>query len=411
MNRRTISRLAATAIAGSFALAALPTARAQDSSLPTGKPRSSDERVVTGQPTPPPANSDSRKAAEGQLPGTTAPAAGAGAGAVPARNGAIDPASSLAPRAVRPEAGDPAVRLQSSAVSPGARPGMAPAGMGVAMLIEHALGMAIEGSALQAIAEQSAPGADPNDPAKILLDHARDQMKGAKALLTQAATDGRNIEDGSPTRRFYTAANNYLTTLGSLATAPKAMTPAEKAQVALVNHSVKEVLDSGHIRQFGQAYSSGAATEQLLAHARAMSDGGMKTVLRMAGNGPAGTLARSGRELLEAGEQLASMMAAAPAEMAPNGNPGLVPQVGPNPGRLQDNRPEIIGGTRGTGSPSTGTTNGPGAAKNVKNATEGPNGTLNVPVPSGAPGTGTSSYGVGNNNTPPTNSSAGSRPR
>ena len=64
------------------------------------------------------------------------------------------------------------------------------------------------------------------------------------------------------------------------------------------------------------------------------------------------------------------------------------------------------GGTFGTGDPTQQTVTGAEAAANVRNATEGPGGTLNAPVPSGAPGTGTSGYGVGNNNTPPTNSSA-----
>ena len=90
---------------------------------------------------------------------------------------------------------------------------------------------------------------------------------------------------------------------------------------------------------------------------------------------------------------------------------GLINGQGPNPGRLQDTRPEIIGGTYGTGSATAGTATGAEAAANVKNSTEGPGGVLNVPTPNGAPGSGPSGYGVGNNNTPPTNTNAGLPPR
>jgi hypothetical protein len=257
-----------------------------------------------------------------------------------------------------------------------------PVGLDVAMLIEHALGMAIESSALQAIAEQGSAGA--NDPSKMLLDHARKQMAESKTLMTQAAADGRTIEATSPTRRFYAAANGYLATLGALSTLPTPASPADKAQVAMINHSVKEVLEAGHIRQFGRAYSSSSATEQLLNHAQQMRDGGMQTVLRLAGNAapsasaPASPtlLAQKGRELIEAAEQLAALHAnltRTAGPVGPNANPGALLSDEPNPARLKDPRPEIIGGTQATGSQTAGTATGPAAATNVRNPAPIPN--------------------------------------
>ena len=375
--KRTRSVQLAAALAGVVTLASAADSLAQDTSLPVGRPRSADERVVTGSPTPPPVNSDYRKAAEGQLP--IAP-----------------PPGVLVPRAIRPgEAADPATRLQPAVVAPGA-PLSAPAGLDVAMLVEHAVGMAIEGSALQAIAEQG--GAESGDPSKTLLDHARKQMAESKALLTQAGADGRNVEAGSPTRRFYAAANNYLATLGALSTPAAPASPSEKSQVALINHSVKEVLDSGHIRQFGRAYSSSAATEQLMNHARDMHDGGMQAVLRLAGNGttdpsaPATPtlLAQRGRELLDAAEQLAALVPRMASPTRLNVTPANVLSDEPNPGRLTDPNADIIGGTQATGSQTVGTVTGPNVTKGASNV-----------IPSQG----------GEANTRPTGGQAGSRPK
>ncbi len=430
--------LSAAALAfGAFA----PLAQAYQANGTAGSPRSTNNRVDTESSTPPPVNSDYRKAAEGQLPtvpGTstvapTAPGALTGALAPRAGQGAVDPATPLVPGRAGDGQGDPAAGLQPGArnllierVGERGRPEMAgmgalPAGLDVAMLIEHAVGMGMEASALQAIGEMA-----PDDAAcRSLIDHARQQMVQAKAMLAMAAEDGRGIPADSPARRFYGAANNYLTTLGQL-TAPGApSTPMDKAQVALINHSVKHVLDADHIRQFGRAFPGSQATNQMIDHSKAMRAAGIEAVTRLAGAGAAGgtvdpaapatatLLAQRGRELLDATDQLAALTA------GPNrmigvpmmANPTANLPADPNPARLRDTRAEIVGGTSATGSPTTGTATGPEAAANVKNSRELPNGQLVVPTPSGAPGTGTSNYGEGNNNTPPTNSSAGSRPR
>jgi len=68
------------------------------------------------------------------------------------------------------------------------------------------------------------------------------------------------------------------------------------------------------------------------------------------------------------------------------GAPGGVPPVGPNPGRFQDTRPEIVGGTFATGSPTTGTATGPEAAQNGRSAQTVPNGGVVKPIPSDKPG-------------------------
>ncbi len=391
MNKRqNLARLAASAIVGGLALAATPAVHAQTEASGTGKPRSSNERNVTEQVTPPPVNSDYRKAAEGQLPATgtgTTPKAATG---TPSPRGAVDPATTLPPGSGRVPAMDPAARLQPGMSLTSGRAGAlaVPAGLDVAMLIEHAVGMAIEGSALRSIGEQAGP--DGGDPAKMLLDHARKEMAESKELLTAAAADGRGVEAASPTRRFHAAANNYMTTLGQLGSKPS---PTDRAQVALINHAVKEVLDSGHIRQFGRTYAGSVATERLLGHAAMMNDEGMQTIARAAsaGSPEATRLAQQARDLVDAAQQLSalSVPTAGPATNPAGGLP-----TGPNPGRLQDTRPEIIGGTQATGSPTTGTAT-PAAAAAARN------------VPSSAGG----ASGTGTTNTPPTNSNAGSRPR
>jgi len=294
---------------------------------------------------------------------------------------------------------DPAMRLAPAVTVP---VGRYPAGMDVAMLVEHALGMAIEGSALKAIAEQ-----DPNsDAGRALLDHANQQLAESKALLTQAAADGANVPATSPTRRFYSAANQYITTLASLGP----QDPAGKAQVAMINHSVKEALDADHIRHMGQGAPGSAALVQLLNHANNMKATGSQAVLRLAGNGtidPALAptpilLAQRGRDLLDAAEQLNAYLASPAAVVVPGAVvPGAVVPgaVGPNPGRFQDTRPEIVGGTFATGSPTSGTATGPEAAQNGRAAQAVPNGGVVTPTPSPVPGSSN------------TNSTGGLRPR
>jgi len=253
---------------------------------------------------------------------------------------------------------DPAMRLAPTAGA--ATMTSYPAGMEASMLIEHALGMAIEGSALKAISEQPAGGADPN--ANTLRDHANRQIVESQRLLGQAAADGRALAANPATFRFLRAADQYVSTL----TALDAANAGNKAQVAMINHSVKEALDANHIRQMSRSANGSVAMEQLLRHAGDMRNEGTQSILRLAGNGPAepnaapsiATLAQRGRDVIDAAEQLGNATAIPAALGTPAGtvNPAIVvPPVGPNPGRLQDDRARIIGGTEGTGSQGTGT--------------------------------------------------------
>jgi len=283
---------------------------------------------------------------------------------------------------------DPAMRLEPAirGVVPG-RVAAYPAGMDVAMMVEHALSMAIEGSALKAIADQDVT----SDPARALLDHANQEMADSKALLTRAATDGREVPANSPIRRFYASANNYITTLASLGTA----NPADKSQIAMINHAVKEVLDADHIRQMGRMAAASPAIDQLLNHAGHMRNQGSQTLLRLAGTGtvdpnlaPTPTLlAQRGRDLLDAAEQLNTYLLNPAVMVAPVPGAAVgVPPVGPNPGRFQDTRPEIIGGTFATGSPTAGTATGPEALQNGRSAQKVDNGGEVRPIPSDKPG-------------------------
>jgi len=288
----------------------------------------------------------------------------------PAREGQMDPAMRL----------EPAVRGRVAAYPPG---------MDVAMLVEHALGMAIEGSALKAIAEQDAN----SEPSRMLLDHANRQMAESKALLTRASEDGRAVPATSPTRQFYSAANQYITTLASLG----AQDPAGKSQVAMINHAVKEALDADHIRRMGRVASGSGAIEQLMNHAGNMKNEGTQSILKIAGNGTLDPslgatpilLAQRGRDLLNAAEQLNAYLASPAVIGVPTaGAPVVVPPVGPNPGRFQDPRPEIVGGTFATGSPTAGTATGPEAVQNGRAAQAVPNGGVVNPNPSPVPGSG-----------------------
>ena len=414
MIRRNTIQLAASAFAGVLVCSATSSAWAQQASTAAGsasRPRSTDERVNTESATPPPINSDYRRAAEGTLPAIPG-------GAVPATGGAIDPA-------VRPFGNGTGNLAAGAGTGAGIGAGLGsamPAGMDVAMLIEHAVSMGIEGSTLAALAEANKPDAAGNDAVKALMTHAQDELRGSKDLMTKAAAAGNSVDGNSPVRKFYGAANNYMTTLAMLSTPGTMDSPNDKAQMSAINHAVKGVLDAGHILQFGGAPGAAPALEALTTHARMMKDEGTKALDQLAGTSPVdpaaplspSLLAQRGRDLINAASSLAPM-----GQMmgGMNGMGGMGGQNGrlgaglPNPGRLQDNRPEIIGGTYGTGSPTAGTATGAEAARNVQNSTEGPNGTLNVPTPSGAPGSGPSGYGVGNNNTPPTQSTTGPRPR
>ncbi len=393
MIRSNFASIAATAIAGVIALSAPAQVWAQKASTSAGsgsRPRSTDERVNTETATPPPVNSDYRKAAEGTLP--VVPGSG-----LPTTGPASDPAG-------RPILGNRGL----ATVNPGA---VLPAGLDVAMMIGHSVEMTIDASLLSSLAEANKPGDQGNDAVKLLMDHAQDELRQSKEMLAKAASAGSGIDANSPIRKFYAAANNYTTTLASLSSPGSASSPNDKAQLAMINHSVKGVMDANRISMLGGGSTPTGTLDQLLNHARMMKDEGTKTLDQMAGSSPTDPsappspiiLAQRGKELLDAVNQLAPMMmgyqSGMPGGAANGGLNGTINGQGPNPGRLQDTRPEIIGGTYGTGSPTTGTATGGEAAKNVSPSNAGTN----------APGT--SSYGVGNNNTPPTQSTTGPKPR
>jgi len=410
-----------TALAAGMALFGPSVLRAQDAtSAAVGAPRSEDQRVVTEGVVPRTANSVARDAAEGRL----APAASA---AIPGQ--VVGPAAAADP-ATRPNFPVvPNTRLQPAVISPDAAgvAATAPAGMDVAMLIEHAVGMAIEGSALLTVAQLSEPAADANNPSRQLLDQARGEIAASKALMTRAAADGSSIGAGSPARRFYTAANNYVATLGALGSQDAPPSPADRARISLLNHAVKSALDAGHIRQMGRVYAAGPAIQQLMGHATDMQTLGTQTILKIAGdNRPAdnaspsvGLLASRARELLDAAEQLS---AATPTAMAPPSRGGSVPlgnpgdpalppgttRPGANVGVLRDVRPEIIGGTQATGSPSVGTATGPEAATNVR----GPGVQPNSNASRNGIGSGTNGgTGIDSDSRPTTNSTGNLPPR
>jgi len=301
----------------------------------------------------------------------------------------------------------------------------------VAMLIEHALGMAIEASALQGIAEQGAPADNAGGPARELLDHAKREIQESRQLLTQAGADGRGVAAGSPTRRFYDAANAYITSLSTLSARTSPASPADKAQMALVSHAVKEVLDANHIAAMGRMHGGSAAIEQLIQHARHMREDGTQNILRMAGNAApvsldqpnAVLLAQQGRAVIEAADQLAATVPAATGMMRGVGSPtdlpsgarvpaqvpGGLPNNGENPrtpGRFQDTQPEIIGGTYSTGSPEVGTVNAAGVRETLRETAPRTNPDPNPSNPNAA--TTVTPSGAAN---PPTNSSGGLRPR
>ena len=303
-----------------LALAASPSVWAQ-SALTGGsaaQPRSQNERINTEAATPSTINRQIQKdeaAAEGARPATPVPnipPGAVGSSAVPAPAPVPGAAPVIGPDGVVVD------DARVGAVPVGARPMMA-AGLDVAMLIEHALGMAIEANALQAIAATDPAMAGPS---KELFEHGRRELQGSRDLLVRAAADGRSVPAASPTRRFYDAANAYVTALSAMSAASPAP-PAELARVAMINHAVHEVLDANHIASMGRVYGGSAASEQLVQHARKMKDGATQTVLRMAGNVTPGTnpppgattLAMYGRDLIEAADQIAASVPAPGAMM------------------------------------------------------------------------------------------------
>ncbi|WP_435022180.1 hypothetical protein TA3x_002778 [Tundrisphaera sp. TA3] len=418
MNRRQSPtfRLGAACL---LTLAASPAALAQSGATgAAAQPRSQNERITTEGVTPSTINRQIQKdeaaaeASRGRAIAPAIPPGAVGSSSVPAPAPLpADPnAPGVAPAAGTVPAADSVILRNPGTPGQGmmgARPALMP-GLDVAMLIEHAVGMAIEGSALQAIA---GPQASAGGPTKELSDHGRAALQESRDLLTRAASDGRNVPANSPIRRFYDASNAYITALSAMSAASPAP-PAELARVALINHAVKEVLDANHIAAMGRTYGGSGATEQLVQHARAMKEAGTQSIMRMVGNagaeadqpGPA-MLARHGRDLIEAADQIA---ASAPAPVSMRGQlpsntpnvtngvpdiandrpvraiPGGLPNNGEavnSPGRFQDPRPEIIGGTYSTGSPSVGTVNNAGVKEALREAATTPNPDPNPALP------------------------------
>ena len=382
--------------------------------------RSVNERVNTEASIPPPANSDYRRAAEGtlpQIPGAVGTPGGA----------AIDPAA--LPLGARNNPIAPAGNAIGTTANPlnlGGGVAMPP-GYDTAMLIEHALGMGINSSLLSSLASSNNPDEAGNDAVKSLMRQADDELRDCRDLMTKAAAAGSNLGPESPIRRYYHAANAYMKSLESLSTPDMMALANNKAELAEINHAVKETLEAGHIARFGGGNASSPGMNALLTHVRLSKDIAGKTLDRIGGTNPIDpdapatpmNLAQKGRDLIAAADALAPMAAQAygMGGGGMNGYPnnGLNPSMnvgpGPFPGKLQDNNAGILGGTYGVGSPTENVATGAEAARDVSNSTEMPDGVLKVPTPTGAPGTGPSNYGVGNNNTPPTNSTAGSRPR
>jgi hypothetical protein len=216
------------------------------------------------------------------------------------------------------------------------------------MLTEHAVAMAIEGSSLLAIAGPAPEGSTEMDAMRNLRNRGKKLIGESQTLLGQAAADGPALATNPAISRFHSAASLYITTLAGW----KPESPGETAQVALINQAVKGVLDADHIRQMAPGASPSPAIEQLKSHAASMKTQGSEMVRRMALEGKSDlnvsanvtALATRGRELLDAADEV-SRTSARTAGYMPGAN---------NPGRFQDNRPVISGGTFGTADPRLG---------------------------------------------------------
>ncbi len=218
-------------------------------------------------------------------------------------------------------------------------------GRDLAIMVEHAVGMAIEGSSLRAIAGPASAGTNDIDDVKRLRMQAKKLMVESQTLLGQAAADTRGLGGNPSVSQFHAAANLYIATLATLEPAG----PSEIAQVGLINHAVKDVLEADHIRQMAPSASGNPAIEQLRNHAALMKEQG-STLLRSladqaspASGGPPTvvTLADRGRQLIVAAEQVSRSVGISSATAGPIGRP--------------DEQPAIIGGTYGNGSPRLGT--------------------------------------------------------
>jgi hypothetical protein len=207
--------------------------------------------------------------------------------------------------------------------------------------------MSIEGSTLQAQASSSqAGGGEGHGSAAQLRQHARQAFEASDKLFREAgrgvAAKGvepvrpgqgnRNNElTGSPIDRFYTAANEYASTLRRVGDQG-----GDMASVALINHALHEILDAHHLQHAtSTAGMDGAAGLVLLEHARQMDQEGRRALETFASErnadaanagqnqGGAGrpasvrTLVHQAREIARALDDLGHGGAAAPATGRP----------------------------------------------------------------------------------------------
>jgi len=216
----------------------------------------------------------------------------------------------------------------------------ASAGMESRMLIGHAVSMAIGSVTLKGQAEQAGQASTPGqadaqggraqagaglDPAQQLMTHARKGMQESQRLLQGAGRDQASA------KQLYTAANGYINTLfalcgessatrgagaartgdaaedagrartgrsardedlgaGQAGRQGKALSARDKAAVALINHSVCEVIEGTHITHMlhSQAAGGSSASETLRRHAREMTTEGRETLQRFLGSAQPG---------------------------------------------------------------------------------------------------------------------------
>jgi hypothetical protein len=208
---------------------------------------------------------------------------------------------------------------------------------GPAVLVHHALDMAVAGSALQLTAR----GLASNDAARAdrtgselaervgdLQADARRNFEGTNTMLAAAhaliqAGQGQGQSPAAAARRYYDVAARYTRTLYTVIGEPlagsadfgagtdegkgKALTATDIATVTLINQAVKEAIDASHLRTMTAHGGEGTANDRLREHSSAMSAHCRRCVEKLAGQGDAGSddtptvglLARQARGLLQ----------------------------------------------------------------------------------------------------------------
>ncbi len=226
----------------------------------------------------------------------------------------------------------------------------ASAGHETQMLIGHAVSMAISGATLKGQAEQAGRMETPGqagsqggqgqagsqggqaqagagvDPSQQLMMHARKEIVESQRLLRFAGNDQASAQ------QLYTAADGYINTLfalcgessttqgagaaragnaasetgraqtgrssrdedlgaGQAGRQGKTLGARDKAAVALINHSVCEVIEGTHMTHMLQSEGAGnsAAIELLQRHAREMTTEGRETLQRFLGSSRTGS--------------------------------------------------------------------------------------------------------------------------